>query len=583
MTFPSKQMMNVSHRGRWILFSAAVVLYVVLGPLADKGALAFQFEEVTAQHGMVVAAESLAALAGVKILQQGGNAVDAAVAVGFALAVTYPEAGNIGGGGFMVIRLADGRTSMVDFREKAPAQATRTMYLDSLGNVIPNKSVHGPLAAGVPGSVAGLLLALEKYGTMSRASVLSRAIRLAEGGFHLPGWLAKDFNDHTKDFHSFLSTKKIFAKKTGRFAAGELFRQPDLARTLDLIREKGRDGFYRGDVAEKIVAEMRRSGGIITLADLENYQAVEREPLRGSYRGYEIITASPPSAGGVLLLQLLNMLEQYDLKALGHNSAQTIHLFASAAQRAFADRAEFLGDPDVVQMPIQELISKEYARHRSRDIAMSKAVASKHIRAGMPNEHHHHETTHYCVVDRYGNAVSVTTTLNGLYGCKTVVDGAGFFLNNEMDDFSIKPGLPNMYGLTGGDANAIAPNKRMLSSMAPTIVVKEGKPFVLVGARGGSRIPTAVANIIINVIDFGMGIKQAVEASRVHHQWLPDEILIESRGLPHETVEALRKMGWTVKDANGSNARAQALMFDPNRSVFIGGPDSREHGVAIGY
>lgn len=545
--------------------------------------LASKVEEITAQRGMVVAAESLAARAGVEILQQGGNAVDAAVAVGFALAVTYPEAGNIGGGGFMLIRLADGRTTMIDCREKAPGKASRTMYLDSNGEVIPGKSLHGPLAAGVPGTVAGLMYALEKYGTMQRAQVLSPAITLAEQGFPLTAWLAEDFNRHRETFCSFFSTKRVFTKGGKPFVAGEVFRQRDLARTLRLVSEKGWEGFYRGDVAKKIVAEMRRGGGIITLSDLENYRAVEREPLKGSYRGYEIITASPPSAGGVLLLQVLNMLEHYDLKASGHNSAQTIHLFASAAQRAFADRAEFLGDPDFVKMPIRPLISKEYARVRANTIDPTKAVASSHIHAGNPEKVEHHETTHYCVVDRHGNAVSVTTTLNDLYGCKAVVDGAGFFLNNEMDDFAIKPGVPNVYGLTGGEANAVAPNKRMLSSMTPTIVVKDGKPFLLVGGRGGSRIPTAVANIIINVIDFGMNIRQAVESPRIHHQWLPDVILYESRSLSQEIVEALREMGWTVMDANGTNARVQALMIDPATNVFIGGPDSREHGVAIGY
>ncbi len=560
-----------------------VLLAAAVSGRAGEVASASKFEEIAAKNGMVVAAESLAAQAGVEILQQGGNAVDAAVAVGFALAVTYPEAGNIGGGGFMLIRLADGRTTMIDFREKAPARASRTLFLDSAGNVIPEKSLHGPLAAGVPGSVAGLLLALEKYGTLPKARVLARAIQLAEEGFPLPAWLAQSFNEHREAFSSFISTRKIFVKKEGHYTAGELFRQPDLARTLRLVADKGHEGFYRGEIATKIVAEMQRGGGIITLSDLEHYRAREREPLTGSYRGYEIITAAPPSGGGVLLLQMLNMLEGYDLKTSGHNSARTLHLFASAAQRAFADRATYLGDPDFVKMPIETLISKEYARVRGSAIDPTRALASTHIHAGSPVKAGHDETTHYCVVDRFGNAVSVTTTLNGLYGCKTVVDGAGFFLNNEMDDFAIAPGVPNMYGLTGGEANAIAPNKRMLSSMTPTIVMKEGKPFLLVGGRGGSRIPTAVANIILNVIDFGMSIRQAVESPRIHHQWLPDIIHYETRGLSFEIVEALRKMGWAVADANGTNARVAALMIDPERRLFIGGPDSREHGVAVGY
>ena len=562
------------------------VLVAVLGLLCSSVGRATKpprREEIRAPHGMVVAAESLAALAGVEVLKQGGNAVDAAVAVGFILAVTYPETGNIGGGGFMLIRRAEGSAVMIDFREKAPAAATRTMYLDSAGHVIPQKSEVGAIAAGVPGSVAGLLTALERYGTMPRERVLERAIQLAEQGFPLPEWLAKDLNHHQQDFSAFSSTKKIFSNKGKPFRTGELFRQRDLARTLRVIREKGVDGFYRGEVARKIVAEMKRGGGLITATDLEEYRAVEREPLRGTYRGYELLTASPPSAGGMVLLQILNMLERYNLSSLGHNTARTLHLFASAAQRAFADRAQFMGDPDFVNIPIHQLISKAYAQRRVADIDSTKATMSSQITAGTPDDMEHHETTHYCVADSLGNVVAVTTTLNGLYGCKEVVDGAGFFLNNEMDDFAISPGVPNMYGLTGGDANAIASHKRMLSSMTPTIVLHDGKPLILVGARGGSRIPTAVAQILLNVIDFGMSIRQAVEAPRVHHQWLPDHLLYETNGLTKSVIEELRGMGWTVKDANGFTARAQALMIDRTSGMLLGGPDSREHGVAIGY
>lgn len=532
---------------------------------------------------MVVSAESLATAAGVEILKQGGNAVDAAVAVGFALAVTYPEAGNIGGGGFMVLRRADGSSAMIDFREKAPAKATRTMYLDAAGNIVPHKSLLGPLAAGVPGTVAGFLYALEKYGTKSRREVLAEAIRLAENGFPLPAWLAHSFNEHQQQFSAFLSTKKIFARSGKPYVAGEVFRQPDLARTLRAIAEKGKEGFYRGEVAEKIVAEMKRSGGIITLDDLARYEAVERQPLIGSYRGHEVITVAPPSAGGVILLQILNMLEQFDLKRLGHNSTRTIHLFASAAQRAFADRAEYLGDPDFVSIPLKVLVSKSYARKRAAEFDTIRATPSASIRPGLIESVHRGETTHYCVVDDSGNAVVVTTTLNDLYGCKAVVDGAGFFLNNEMDDFAIRPGVPNLYGLTGGDANAIVPEKRMLSSMTPTIVVRDGKPFLLVGARGGSRIPTAVANIMLNVIDFGMSIRDAVAAPRIHHQWLPDEIHYESGGLAAGVIAELKSMGWVVIDAHGSTGRAQAIMVDPVTGSFLGGPDHREHGVALGY
>jgi gamma-glutamyltranspeptidase/glutathione hydrolase len=542
---------------------------------------------VKAKHGMVVCAESLAARAGVDVLKRGGNAIDAAVAVAFALAVTFPEAGNIGGGGFMLIRFADGKSTMIDFREKAPSHSTRTMFLDSAGNVVPNRSEYGALAAGVPGSVAGLLFALEKYGTMKRSVVLARAIEIAQNGFPLSERMALSFNEYAGEFSGFASTIKAFTKKEDSFVEGELFRQRDLARTLRAISAKGRDGFYKGDVAEKIVAEMQRSGGVITKEDLENYSAVERTPLYGTYRGYDILTASPPSAGGVVLLQMLNMLERYDLKRKGHNSSQSIHLFSAAAQRAYADRAEYLGDPDFVKVPTQWLTSKNYAWVRGGGIDSTKAIASSRMRAGVQSEIEEtgkrHETTHFCVADKFGNVVAVTTTLNGLYGGKVVVDGAGFFLNNEMDDFVVKPGVPNMYGLLGGEANAIAPNKRMLSSMTPTIVVKDGKPFLTVGGRGGSRISTAVATVILNVIDFGMNIQDAVEMPRVHYQWLPDKIFYESHSISHDVMDNLHKIGYTMEHTASHNARVQAIMFDHSRALLLGGPDPREEGVAIGY
>jgi len=537
---------------------------------------------VKARNGMVVAAESLAAQAGVDVLKSGGNAIDAAVAVGFALSVTFPEAGNIGGGGFMLIRLANGRSTMIDFREKAPAKASRTMYLDHAGNVIPGKSEYGPISAGVPGSVAGLLYALEKYGTMPRARVIEPAAALAEKGFVVSERFAAGLKESHREFSGFLSTIKTFTKNGVPYDVGDLFRQPDLARTLRLISEKGRDGFYAGDVAQKIVAEVRKSSGIISLEDLANYRPVERKPLLGSYRGYEIITASPPSGGGVVLLQMLNMLEPFDLKSKGHNSSQTIHLFVAAAQRAYADRSEFLGDPDFVAMPIEKLISKEYARLRIKSLDTVHGVASAKIHPGK-GEFDRGQTTHFCVADKFGNVVAVTTTLNGLYGCKTVVGGAGFFLNNEMDDFAIKPGVPNMYGLLGAEANAIAPNKRMLSSMTPTILLKDGKPVLALGARGGSRIPTAVATIIMNVIDFGMNILDAVESPRIHHQWLPDTLVYETNGLAHDVAEHLRHMGYVLEQTTFTNGKAEALMIDPIAGFFYGGPDPREEGVALGY
>ncbi len=538
---------------------------------------------VKAKNGMVVSAESLATQAGVDVFKAGGNAIDAAVAVGFTLAVTYPEAGNIGGGGFMLIRLANGKTTMIDFREKAPGKATRDMYLDAVGNAIATKSEYGPLAAGVPGSVAGYMYALEKYGTAKRERVLSKAIKIADEGFVVSERIAEGFKDALRDFSGFPSTVKTYTRNGKPYAEGELFRQPDLANTLKAISDRGRDGFYKGTVAEKIVAEMKRGGGIISQDDLVKYEPVEREPLQGMYRGYGIITASPPSAGGVGLLQMLNMLERFDLKSKGHNSSQTIHLFAAAAQRAFADRSEFLGDPDFVRIPIKSLISKSYASTRGRSIDSLRASPSSSVHPGTKTELDNHQTTHFCVADKYGNVVSVTTTLNGLFGCKTVVDGAGFFLNNEMDDFSVKPGTANMYGVTGGSANEIAPGKRMLSSMSPTIVVKDGQPVFTVGARGGPRITTAVANVIINVIDFGMNIQDAVEAPRVHYQWLPDKILYESQGFSRDVLDNLGRMGYSLDLGTSFNGRAEALMIDNARGFLYGGPDPREEGVAIGY
>jgi gamma-glutamyltranspeptidase/glutathione hydrolase len=542
---------------------------------------------VKGKHGMVVSAESLASHAGIDVLKQGGNAIDAAVAVGFALAVTFPEAGNIGGGGFMLLRRADGTSTMVDFREKAPSKASRTMYLDSSGNVIPKKSEYGALAAGVPGSVAGLLYALEKYGTMKRQAVMARAITLAERGIPLSERLAEGLKSTLHEFSGFSSSLKTFSKNGEEYKEGEAFVQPDLAATLKAISKEGRDGFYKGTVAEKIVSEMARSGGIISKEDLERYHVVERAPLRGTYRGHDIITASPPSAGGVVLLQMLNMLERFDLKSKGHNSSQTVHLFSAAAQRAYADRAEYLGDPDFAKVPVDWLISKNYAWARGGGIDSTEGVPSSVIRAGVPSEAdkagERHETTHFCVADKFGNVVAVTTTLNGLYGCKVVVDGAGFLLNNEMDDFAIKPGVPNMFGLIGGDANAIAPNKRMLSSMTPTIITKEGKPFLTLGGRGGSRITTAVANIILNVIDFGMNVQDAVEMPRIHYQWLPDKIFYESHSLSHDAMENLRRMGYALEHTSFHNARAHALMFDQGAGLMLGGADPREDGVAIGY
>ncbi len=556
----------------------AVLMLFLLVPHA----VAASRTPIRAKHGMVVSAESLATEAGVEILKRGGNAIDAAVAVGFVLAVTYPEAGNIGGGGFMLVRLANGSCTMVDFREKAPAEATRTMYLDSIGNPVVEKSLLGPLAAAVPGTVAGLLHALEKYGTMPRTKVMARAIDIAANGFPVSHRQKASFDSSLVEFNQFESTRRVFTRNGSSIKEGDVLRQPDLARTLIAIRDRGSRGFYRGRIADQIVAEMKRGGGIISLRDLADYKAVERTPLTGSYRGYEVISSAPPSAGGTVLLEMLNILEQFDLRGKGFNSSQTVHLIATAAQHAYADRAEYLGDPDFVRMPLDELVSKPYATNQAID--STRASASINVRGGIPDKEPGHETTHYCVADQYGNVVSTTVTVNGLYGCKTVVDGAGFFLNNEMDDFVVKPGAANQFGLVGGEPNAIAPGKRSLSSMTPTIVLHNGKPFLALGARGGSRITTAVAQIIINVIDFDMNIQEAVDAPRIHHQWLPDEILYEPRALSRDVVAGLQGMGYVVRGIHEHLlGRSQALIIDTSNGFFYSGADPREDGVAKGY
>ena len=568
-------MMSPAHRCQFL------ILLLALSPLPLRAASRIP---VRARHGMVVCAESLATETGVSVLRNGGNAIDAAVAVGFTLAVTYPEAGSLGGGGFILIRLANGTSTMIDFREKAPLAATRTMYLDSTGTPIAAKSLVGPLAAGVPGTVAGLLLALERYGTKSRPEVLARAIEIAEHGLPVSRDLATSLASVTADLSLFESTRKEFLPDGTTLAEGETLRQPDLAAVLAAIRDRGASGFYEGETARRVVEEMHRSGGIIALPDLASYRAVERMPLTGSYRGYAIISSSLPSAGGTVLLEMLNILERFDLKAKGFGSSQTVHLIAAAAQRAYADRAQYLGDPDFFMAGVDALASKRYGVERARQIDTACASPSALIRAGVLSGPDSHETTHYCVADRFGNVVATTVTLNSLYGCATVVEGAGFFLNNEMYDFAVKPGLPNQFGLVGGEANAIAPGKRSLSSMTPTIVLRDGQPFLALGARGGSRIPTAVAQIIINVIDFGMNIQEAVDAPRIHHQWLPDELLYEPRGLSQDVVAKLAHMGYVLQDIGEPlNGRAQALMIDPKGGIFFGGPDPRENGVALGF
>jgi len=557
----------------WLLFT----LLIFAGPVQSASR-----KPVRAKHAMVVSAESLATFAGLDILRSGGNAIDAAVAVAFTLAVTYPEAGNIGGGGFMLIRLADGQSTMIDFREKAPMAATRDMYLDSSGNVIPEKSVLGPLASGVPGAVAGLLMALEEYGTKTRAEVLEKAIAYSGKGITVDLRLEESLAGYRNGLEKFPSSTKVFTKNGEPYKEGDLFKQPDLAKTLRAIAKDGHDGFYEGEVADRIVEEMKRSGGIITHEDLESYEAVERTPVFGSYRGFEIISSAPPSAGGTVLLEMLNILEGLDMKAKGAHSSAAVHAFAAAAQRAYADRALYLGDPDFVEIPQQQLISKEYAALRRKTFQENKATPSADAPRG-DKEEGSHETTHFSIIDQFGNAVSTTVTVNSLYGCKTVVDGAGFVLNNEMDDFVSKPLNPDSYELVGFEANAIAPEKRMVSSMTPTIVVKNDLPYLIVGGRGGSRITTAVAQVILNVVDFGMNVQEAVDFARVHHQWRPDKILYEPFTLPQDVMVNLQVMGYLLEATSIANGRVEVIMRDAVTGYYLGAPDPREEGVAAGF
>ena len=549
---------------------------VSLSPAASR-------DPVRAKKGMVVAADPIAANVGLRILKQGGNAVDAAVAVGFALAVTYPGAGNIGGGGFMLMRFADGTVKSLDYRETAPAAAARDMFLDKNGNVVEQKSTRGHLSCGVPGSVAGMMYAQHRYGRLTRAQVLKPAIELAEKGFHLHYRLADDLERMIPEFSEFRSSKRAFTKNGKPYKEGDLFQQRDLAKTLKRIRDKGRDGFYKGETARLIVAEMKRGGGLISMKDLEEYASVIRDPIRGTYRGYEIISVGPPSSGGIGLVQFLNILEGYHLGEYSWNSSKTVHWMTEAMRRVFADRAEFLGDPDFVKIPVRWLTSKQYAEKRRETIDTLEATPSDQISHGVQPPAESDHTTHYSVIDRFGNCVSVTTTLNDAFGSKVVVTGAGFLLNNEMDDFSVKPGAPNTYGLVGGSANAVAPNKRMLSSMTPTIVLKEGKPFMILGSPGGSAIVTTVAQVVVNVVDFKMTIQEAVDAPRFHHQWLPDRLVYEERALSQDAIDNLKAMGYSLHMREGTIGLVEGIMIDRKRGLLLGATDPRGYGEAVGY
>jgi len=532
-----------------------------------------------AQHAMVVAQEPLAADVGLRVLQAGGNAIDAAVAVAFALAVTHPVAGNIGGGGFLLARFADGRTTFIDFREKAPLAATRNMYLDSKGNVTAD-SLVGWRAAGVPGTVRGMELAHQKYGHKPWAELVDPAVKLAAEGFPVSYSLATSLQSkgEIKLLSQFPESKRIFL--SARY--GDKLVQPDLAATLKRIRDRGASDFYEGETARKLADAMASNGGVITLADLKAYQAAEQEPLRGRYHGDEVITAPPPSAGGVGLLQMLGMLEGSGYEKAGPGSAAAIHYVAEVMRRAYADRSEYFGDPDFYQVPVRQLLDPRYIASRRASIDPAHATPSDQIRPGVLSAHESTQTTHFNIVDSQGNAVAVTYTLNNSYGSGVTVPGLGFLLNDEMDDFAAKPGTENLFHLIQGEANAIQPGKRPVSSMTPTIVTRGGKFLLMLGAPGGSRIPNGVLQVLLNVVDFHMNAQDAVDWPRFHHQWMPDVLYVD-KGISPDTIALLRGMGHEVSqlDPTSGVARVEAIL---NEDGWIeGATDPKGSGKAEGY
>ena len=535
-------------------------------------------EPVHARHGMVVTQEPLATDVGVSVLKNGGNAVDAAVAIAFALAVTHPSAGNIGGGGFMLVRLADGRTNFLDFRERAPSGASRNMYLDSKGKVTKD-SVRGWRASGVPGTVAGLEVAHKKYGKKAWSELVQPAVALAERGFPVSYALSKSLGEETEDLWHFPESKRIFLSAK----YGEPLVQPELAETLKRIRDVGAADFYSGETAKKLAAEEKSHGGLITLDDLKDYRVAERAPLRGHYKDYDILTAPPPSSGGIGILQMLGMLEGTGYEKHGAGSAAAIHYVAEAQRRFYADRSEFMGDPDFVKVPVPQLLDPKYIASRRASIDPDRASPIERVRPGPLAPHESTETTHFNVIDAEGNVVAVTYTLNNSYGSGVTVPGLGFLMNDEMDDFTSKPGEPNLFGLIQGEANAIQPGKRPLSSMTPTILLRGGKPFLVLGAPGGSKIINGVLEVILNVVDFHMNVQNAIEAPRFHHQWMPDVLGVEPTISP-DTMDRLREMGYNVKVFEGSwptVARVEAILAKDG--WLEGASDGRGSGKAEGY